>query len=603
MGLDYFSRFTKPLQRRLLRAVETAGTGTAPSDIPSDGSEGPTFISHPQVWPLRLVAAFEALVTRIANIAAGGGGGGGIANGDKGDIVVTNDGLTWTIEAGAVSTSKMGGDVTAAGKALLDDANAAAQRTTLGLGTAATQASSAFALASHTHAISDVTNLQTELDAKVDDSQISAFGATLIDDADAAAARTTLGLGTAATSSSGAFAAASHTHAISDVTGLQTALDNKLDDSQATAAGLAILGGADAAAQRTSLGLGTAATAASSSFATASHTHAASDVTSGTFDAARLPAATTSTAGAVELATDGETAANVVVQGNDARLSNARTPTSHDHAGNKLAQANTHESPDTDSATSALHHTLGTGANQAAAGNHTHAQLHDAATVLDTDTIDFGISGQQITGSVRLQMSVTSDASGVRLSGDSASPGNNFRYGTNSSGTKGWYAANQISTIFVGAGEMIPRTTTGCGVGSYESSTNRVNYDTMEFDTATNEFANFIRVLPSNWNAGTLTARFYWTAASGSGTAIFGLQAFSFGDNVALDTAFGTAQTATDTLQTAGNMHISPATSAITIGGTPAVGIPVIFQVYRDTSDTLGVDALLLGIEITYTPA
>jgi len=49
----------------------------------------------------------------------------------------------------------------------------------------------------------------------------------------------------------------------------------------------------------------------------------------------------------------------------------------HDHTGSdgtpKLLQANTHETPDTDSGTSSLHHTLGTGANQAAAGNHTHS--------------------------------------------------------------------------------------------------------------------------------------------------------------------------------------------------------------------------------------
>lgn len=53
--------------------------------------------------------------------------------------------------------------------------------------------------------------------------------------------------------------------------------------------------------------------------------------------------------------------------------------------GSKLAQANTHQSPDTDSATSALHHTLGTGANQAASGTHTHtqAQSHNSP---DTDT-------------------------------------------------------------------------------------------------------------------------------------------------------------------------------------------------------------------------
>jgi hypothetical protein len=42
--------------------------------------------------------------------------------------------------------------------------------------------------------------------------------------------------------------------------------------------------------------------------------------------------ATTSAKGVVELATSGETAAGVVVQGNDARLSDARTPTTHVHA-------------------------------------------------------------------------------------------------------------------------------------------------------------------------------------------------------------------------------------------------------------------------------
>lgn len=42
----------------------------------------------------------------------------------------------------------------------------------------------------------------------------------------------------------------------------------------------------------------------------------------------------------------------------------------------KLTQGNSHESADTDSAGLSLHHTLGAGATQAAAGNHSHSHSH-----------------------------------------------------------------------------------------------------------------------------------------------------------------------------------------------------------------------------------
>lgn len=76
---------------------------------------------------------------------------------------------------------------TLAGRALLDDASAADQRTTLELGTAATSSASAFEASG---------SVSTHASATTGVHGISSFGATLIDDASASAACTTLGLGT-----------------------------------------------------------------------------------------------------------------------------------------------------------------------------------------------------------------------------------------------------------------------------------------------------------------------------------------------------------------------------------------------------------------------
>lgn len=57
------------------------------------------------------------------------------------------------IPLNSITTARLGGDITTAGKALLDDADAAAQRSTLGLGSAALNNTGDFATAGHTHGV------------------------------------------------------------------------------------------------------------------------------------------------------------------------------------------------------------------------------------------------------------------------------------------------------------------------------------------------------------------------------------------------------------------------------------------------------------------
>lgn len=179
---------------------------------------------------------------------------------------------------------------------------------------------------------------------------------------------------------------------------------------------------------------------------------------------------------------------------------------------------------------------------------------------------------------------------------------------TNGTGANPEWASQSgvVKNVWLPAAQWIPRTTTGCGIDSREQATGNINTDELLFDTATIEYAQAMVTMPSNYNNGTVTARFYWTASAGtaSQTVTWAIRGRAFGDNVAIGQTYTTAaQSVTDAYFSANQMHISDATSAVTIDGTPAANKPIIFEIYRDTADSLNADARLLGVEISYTAA
>lgn len=161
--------------------------------------------------------------------------------------------------------------------------------------------------------------------------------------------------------------------------------------------------------------------------------------------------------------------------------------------------------------------------------------------------------------------------------------------------------------IFLSAAGGWPSTTSGCASNALmESVTNKVNTWSLDFDPASVEYAEFTVAMPSDWNGGTVTATFYWKANDATTNAVvWCLQGRSFADGSAIDQAFGTVQCATDAnASTAYQLRISAATSAITLAGSPAANQLVQFRVYRnatDGSDTLTVDAQLMGIMVSFT--
>jgi hypothetical protein len=161
-------------------------------------------------------------------------------------------------------------------------------------------------------------------------------------------------------------------------------------------------------------------------------------------------------------------------------------------------------------------------------------------------------------------------------------------------------------SIWIPAAAMTARTTNGPSSGTAEMATNKNMVRTLDFDGATQQFAQFDIRMPKSWDEGTVTfiAVVSQTGAATNFGAVFGLDAVARSSTEALDVAFGTAQTVALTLSSGNTLYMSSESSAITIGSTPTEGDVVMFRIHRDpadASDTMTTAARLHGILLLYT--
>ena len=174
----------------------------------------------------------------------------------------------------------------------------------------------------------------------------------------------------------------------------------------------------------------------------------------------------------------------------------------------------------------------------------------------------------------------------------------------------GAFTSLNYRTIYVDAGSMIPAETNGAQALTEEMhATNFTTMDYMAFDKDTEEFADFKIVMPEQYDNGTVKVKFYWKPADAESgvSVVWGVKAYAATDSDALTGAsgvWGTEVTIEDaSLNTNDDLHISSATAAVTIAGTPAEGKLVFFRVARkvaDGNDDYADDAHLLGINIQY---
>lgn len=149
-------------------------------------------------------------------------------------------------------------------------------------------------------------------------------------------------------------------------------------------------------------------------------------------------------------------------------------------------------------------------------GGYSDEQAQDTIGLISIDSstinVTYSDATPSLTWSVITQMSITSDASGVKLSGDSGSPGNDKYYGTNGSGVKGWYTLSATTEAIQDTiGTILADTDTINA--TYDDASGLIYHDVKTQQSITSD-ASGIKLSGDSATPG--NSRYYGTSAAGT---------------------------------------------------------------------------------------
>ena len=223
------------------------------------------------------------------------------------------------------------------------------------------------------------------------------------------------------------------------------------------------------------------------------------------------------------------------------------------------------------------------------------AVLGGDITLAASNTVD-GVD----VGSPKNSIEVDNDQ--YQLVGDLASPGNSKVYGTNVSGTKGWYDSTAVARFSYTADNVQSPTGTDWAVNDFASLGNDTNNSSLRvrrFDNVTEEGIGFVHEIPSG--ATNVTFRFTTRAETTPGagqTSIINVYRRNISDDTAVP-AWSSAQALTAFSYPANeNWQFDEQTFSLATLGLTAGDIAE-YEITRD-GGTMSVDMTLLLLVVEY---